>query len=381
MQTAAPDGYLLPDAPKKIYFYFSNGEELVPAGWENALDLTESFSTVTVNNNSEKTRVPVIVTWGLQGAGTWPDEVHHVKVDLYRSVGDGDPEAVEGKSVTLDASSSFDNYTFTDLPVMAETTEDDGRGSIVVVRRRINYSLVETIYNAEDESEASDITNNYAVSEKVSGTGWHVVRNQAAVSVDVEKQWYQLGGEEPVADASAMAAVKYDLYRSTKEISNTGVITRAQLLSHLNDADAPAVKVRSGLTLEASSWSDAQDALSETDSSGKPYYYFVLEDEASMPQNHEDRYMIAPASPSASRTLTIRNIQTPVTVVITPMDCSKSYGDADPEFEFDLTVQQEGANAELTGKDETTGKYHPYGCVHPWRLGLLHDDSVITPLL
>ena len=203
---------------------------------------------------------------------------------------------MEGKTVTLNASSSFDNNTFSNLPVVEVTNEVDGTGSTVSVSHPITYSLVETIYKAENETTENDITNNYAVSEKVSGSGWHVVRNQAAVSVNVQKQWYQLGGEHPVEDTSGMQTVKYDLYRSTKEISNTGeIITRAQLLSHLNDADAPAVKVQSSLELNADNWLDVQKALPETDASENPYYYFVLEDEASMPDNHEDRYMIEPA--------------------------------------------------------------------------------------
>jgi hypothetical protein len=136
-KTDAPDGYLFPSAPEKIYFYFSGESASVPAGLPegaSALDLSTSYKTVTISNSTIDIHIPVIIAWGLAGAGTWPAEVDHVTVQLYRSVDGADAEAVEGKSVSLNAGTNYDNGVFSQLP----TRDEDGKN--------ISYFLVEKIY-------------------------------------------------------------------------------------------------------------------------------------------------------------------------------------------------------------------------------------------
>ena len=341
VETAPPEGYLLPDAPEKFYFYFSENSTLVPDGLpsgETALNLSTSFKTVTVANSREKTHIPVIIAWGLSGVGTWPSAVDHVVVSLFRSVDGGEPEAVAGMTVSLNAGRNFDNATFKDLPVLT----DNGKS--------ISYSLVETIYGDAEETE--DLTNNYATTCTVSGTGWYVLRNQGSVSVTVNKSWLNLDGTP--ADTGSKPDVTFDLYRSTEEIGQTGtLLTREELEAHLASAEA----VRTGLTLsQTGGWTQTVYSLPDTDSSGDPYYYFALENEDSMPQNNADAYVIEPADGSDLRTLTIQNKQTPVTVIIQASDRSKTYGEADPDFGFTVTVQDPDTTASWA-PTETPGEY------------------------
>ncbi|MBR3317235.1 MAG: hypothetical protein IKG21_05395 [Atopobiaceae bacterium] len=337
VETTAPEGYLLPADAEKAYFYFSENNTKVPEGLpagESALDLTKSYSTMMVANSKQKIHFPVIVAWGLTGIGEWPDSVSNVDVSLTQSVKDGEETPVEGKTVRLTSAKNFDNSVFRDLPARDEDGKD------------ITYTLVETIHDAN----GNDITKQFAVSQTITGTGWHLLRNQDAVSVTIQKQWFAQDGS-PVS-GNNKEAVKYDLYCTTEELEGqSGAIAREDLESHLKSAK----KIRGELTLsKESEWKDTVYSLQKTDASGNPYYYFALEDEGSMPQNHEDTYTIAPATESANRTLTIRNTQTDITVIVKAKDCEKTYGGEDPVFGFDVTVQDAHTTAtweKVAGED------------------------------
>ncbi|MBQ6326009.1 MAG: hypothetical protein IJI26_08100, partial [Clostridia bacterium] len=350
-QTWAPTGYLMPDEPQKIYFYFSGEEGAAPV-WPEALDLTTTFGTVALSNSSDKTRLPVIVAWGRKGMGTWPEDVKKVEVQLYRAVDGGEAEAVEGMLVELKADKVFDNSKFQGLDVLD------------MDKKPYTYTLKETIYGTDDE----DLTGNYAVSDTVSGTGWHVLRNQDAVSVKVSKAWFELDDVTPVSDTSGIADVKYDLYRTTEEITlGDGPITRDALEAFLTQKNAERVRTGSTLSYQES-WERTEDALQKTDKENHPYYYFVLEDKDSMPENHVDSYVVAPADGETPRTLTVRNTKTPPTVIIRAVDKEKIYGDDDPSYSYNeeeplkpyysfvIEVQEEGSVATYAW-DEAVQKY------------------------
>lgn len=345
VETHAPTGYLLRE-PEKFYFYFSGSEAEVPEGLpagETALDLSESYSTETVPNHSVWEHFPVILAWGLDQTkvGYWPAEVDHVVVTLYQSVDGAAPAAVPGKQVSLTEDVSFDNTTFRDLPAL------DGEG------RRITYSLEETVYG--DALGDRDITDQYALSVSVSGTGWYVLRNLDGITVTVGKDWFDLAGE-PVSDPSGKPAVAFDLYRAKEEYvpKTDDPVSREDLEAWLREH---AELVREGLSLSSENgWTLNVPSLPKTDFSESAYYYFALESEAGMPQNHVDTYAVAAATETDRRKLTIRNTQTPVTVVVDAKDLVKTYGEADPAYDFDVTVQDDSATA-VWAAAETEGAY------------------------
>lgn len=344
VQTATCEGYLLPDEPERVYFYFSENSDLVPVGvpsGEITVDLSKTFYTISLANSCANVNLPVVVTWGLNGAGTWPENVDHVLVKLYRSVNGADFEPVPNyDQVTLDSSNRFDNSAFRNLPIR------DSEG------HKIEYTFKETIVDAEEH----DITQEYAVSCTISGTGWYVIRNQGAVSIRVKKEWFDLEGN-PVTDTSGKPAVYFDLYRTTAEIASTEqVITRETLINHLSSAKP----IQTGLMLYADNgWEMEISSLQEKDSTGADYYYFVVErdDHEHMPENHADSYEISPVSDTDLRTLTIRNTKTPVTIYIQPNDNTKCYGDEEPDYDFNIVVQQIGATATCELYDSDIHQY------------------------
>ena len=276
-----------------------------------------------------------MVVWGINGDEEWPDSVSSVVVGLYKSVDGAAAEQALGDddqplTLGLTKDKYYDTATFVNLP-----TREDGKDVV--------YSVVE---EAVYDTSSTDVTTQFANSSSISGTGWHVVKNEPAVSVTVSKQWFEQGGTAQVADTSAKADVSFDLYRTTTQAEGAS-FSRAELAAFLALADAE--KVRVGLTLSKDSWSTTIDSLQSTDRQGRPYYYYALENP--IPDNQEDSYLVAPATDSAPRTLTIKNEQTPVTVTIKVGDLTKTYGDEDPEYPLTASVMQDGASAVITGPD------------------------------
>lgn len=339
VETAAPEHYILPENPEKTYFYFPENFDSprgLPPG-EKAIDLTNSYSTVTVANISEMCSVPVTVVWGIRGDAPWPDDVSRVIVGLYQSVGGAVPpvqvtdDQGQPRTLTLTKERYYDTSSFTGLPA-----EEDGK--------TIHYTIVEEgIY----DTNGADITDQFARSSSISGTGWYVINNQPAASVTVQKEWYDQDGVTPITDTSGKPDVTFALYRTTTESSATS-FTRAELLSLLNGAEP----VRTGLTLSGeSNWSITVNSLEKTDKQGHLYYYYAIED---IPPNQVDNYTVAAATAAEPRSLTIRNTQTPITVTIIVDDLEKTYGEEDPTaYTFrESSVMEEGASISVFGPDD-----------------------------
>lgn len=340
VESAAPEGYAIPASPEKSYFYFSKNNSVVPSGLpsgKTATDLTTSYNTVTLPNSSAKVSIPVAVVWGINSNGSWPDNVDKVVVGLYKSVGGTAAVQVldngQPKTLELTKEKYYDTTTFVNLPA-----QEDGKDVV--------YSVVEEgIY----DSSNSNISSQFADSVSVSGTDWYVVKNEPAVSVTVQKQWFEQDGTTPVSDTSGRAAVTFDLYRTTTEAEGNA-FNRAELVAFLANAE----KVRTGLTLSKDSWSTTIDSLQSTDREGRPYYYYALENP--IPDNQEDSYLVVPATASAPRTLTIKNEQTPFTVTIAVDDLEKVYGEETPAYKFTSDVKEDGAKVDVSGPDDE-GKY------------------------
>ena len=343
VETKAPEHYILPENPEKTYFYFPKNFDSprgLPPG-EKAIDLTNSYSTVTVANISEMSSVPVTVVWGIRGDAPWPENVAHIIVGLYRSVGGAVPpvqvtdDQGQPRTLTLTKERYYDTSSFTGLPA-----EEDGK--------TIHYTVVEEeIY----DTNGADITDQFARSNSISGTGWYVINNQPAASVTVKKEWYDQDGETRITDTSGKPDVTFALYRTITE-SNATSFTRADLLSLLNGAEP----VRTGLTLSwESNWSITVNSLEKTDKQGQLYYYYALED---IPPNQVDNYTVAAATAAEPRLLTIKNTQTPITVTIKVDDWEKTYGDEDPTaYTFsESSVMEEGASISVSGPDDA-GEY------------------------
>ena len=332
VQTEAADGYLLPTEPERIYFYFTDADSSPDEIPEGATNLTAAYNTVTVANNSDTVSIPVTVVWGNKGSEPWPDTVDHIVIGLYQSAGGATaaPVIKDGAplTVTLTKEKYYDNSSFRgDLPAMT----DDGK--------LITYSVVEEGIYA-DAAGNSDISIQFADSSSISGTGWYVVKNEPAVSVTVVKRWYELGGTTiSVENTDSKDPVSFDLYRTITEIAlpEEGSFTRAALAEALKNAEC----VRTSVQLakgEDDKWKTTINSLIEKDTSGNPYFYYVLENP--VPDNQEDSYIVAPASGETPRTLTIKNTQTPYTVTITAGNLEKEYGDDDPAFDLHATVKQ-----------------------------------------
>ncbi|MBQ9631927.1 MAG: hypothetical protein IJV04_03305, partial [Lachnospiraceae bacterium] len=333
VETKEPDTYILPADPEKVFFYFSENSSGVPDGLPSgaaATDLTSSYNTVTIENDSLSVDVPVTVVWGINGSDPWPDEVDHVVIALYKSVGGSEPVPVpETPEIELTKDQYYDAKSFHDLPAL-----EDGK--------TIAYSVVEKgIYGVGGGS----ITEHYARSSSISGTGWYVVKNEPAVSVTIQKEWVDQEGD-PIGNTDGKPEVSFDLFRTTAESTASG-FTRAELLAFLTNAE----RVRTGLKLSAdNSWSLTVDSLEKMYGQEKPYYYYAVED---VPDNQEDSYIVAAASESGLRTLTIKNKQTPITVTIRTDNLEKTYGDEDPTFTFENSdVMEEGAFVSVTGPDD-----------------------------
>lgn len=341
-ETHEPTDYLLPHNPERTYFYFSQDSESVPDGLpegKTATDLSTSYNTKAILNQSKWVDVPVTVSWGPDGdtgEDAWPDEVKSIEIHLYKSV-DGAPatpvtdEDDKPLTATLYKDTYYDAKSFTHLPA-----EESGK--------TVTYSVVEEqIKDNNDE----DIKGSYAQTSSISAPGWYIINNQDAVSVTIKKEWYEQDGTTRITDTSGMESVTFDLYRTTNE--HAGDLTRDQLVEALGSANP----VRTGLTLsngtsELDRWTLSVRSLEKTDKDGNTWYYYALEH---IPNNQIDSYVVTPASDSAPRTLTIKNQQTPPTVTITAKDLEKTYGQDDPAFVIEADVKEEGSTVTIAGPD------------------------------
>lgn len=336
-ETEAPTGYILPAVPERYYFYFSSDGSTVPAGLpsgKTATDLSSSYITQAVLNSSSLVHIPVSVTWGVEeatGEDAWPNDVKRIVIGLYQSVGGAAPTAVTGEggvalTATLTKAAYYDTTSFVDLP--AQT--DDGE--------TITYSIAEdAIIGVND----ADITDRYAQTNSISGTGWYTINNRDAIMVKIEKQWFQKDGVTPITDTSGKPAVSFDLYRLTTE--QTGELTREQLVALLGDA----VPVRTNLILNnENNWQRTLPMVA-TDNAGAAWSYYALE---RIPDNQIDSYVVTAAEGAQPRTLTIKNRQTAPTVTITAQDMTMIYGEGEPAA-FDLTadVMEEGSTVAING--------------------------------
>ena len=83
------------------------------------------------------------------------------------------------QQIVLTRDQYYDTRSYTGLPAL-----EDGK--------TIAYSVVEEgIYTSGNEP----ITEQFARSSSISGTGWYVVHNQPAVSVTIRKEWVDQDGE------------------------------------------------------------------------------------------------------------------------------------------------------------------------------------------
>ena len=344
-QTGAPADYILPVVPEQIYFYFEENGAGVPAGLPEGatvVELTHSYSTLTVGNSSDMVDVPVTVVWGISGSDSWPDNVSSVVVHVNKTV-DGVTESVMVQAVD-DTGKLLTNELGEPImePTITLTKERYYRTGIRLPAledgKPVRYSIEEEhVY----DTNGADIKNSFACSSSVSGTGWYVVHNQPAVSVTVKKEWYELDGTTQVDDTSALDPVTFDLYRTTTMSSETE-FTHARLEALLFGA----TPVREGLELNAANgWTVTVESLEKTNKAGTPYHYYAIEH---VPDNQEDSYVVSEAE--GQDTLTIKNTQTPITVTINVNALEKTYGDPDPAYEVTATIM-DSATISVSGPD------------------------------
>ena len=303
VETEAPNGYLLPTEPEKHYFFFCNDEFLtptiladLPAG-ETAVNLSETYENLTIDNQKKQVTIPVMKTW--QG-NAWPNEVTGVVIGLYRSVGGQDPEPVmnaeEPVTVTLTNAAPYNNRAFVDLP----SRDDQGRS--------ITYSIREEHIWSGTEDILSDYVKEYGISD----SNVYIVRNKAATTLTVSKEWYDLTGEK-VTDAETLSQqpdVMFDVYRSTgkipEEVRADGV-TNEEMAAFI----IGLTQVRSNLQFgNADGWTRIVDDLDQYDDLDRPYYYFACEN---VPSFGDETYAVDEENGS----VTIMNRVLPQTVSVT----------------------------------------------------------------
>ena len=303
VETEAPNGYLLPTEPEKHYFFFCNDEFLtptiladLPAG-ETAVNLSETYENLTIDNQKKQVTIPVMKTW--QG-NAWPNEVTGVVIGLYRSVGGQDPEPVmnaeEPVTVTLTNAAPYNNRAFVDLP----SRDDQGRS--------ITYSIREEHIWSGTEDILSDYVKEYGISD----SNVYIVRNKAATTLTVSKEWYDLTGEK-VTDAETLSQqpdVMFDVYRSTgkipEEVRADGV-TNEEMAAFISGL----TQVRSNLQFgNADGWTRIVDDLDQYDDLDRPYYYFACEN---VPSFGDETYAVDEENGS----VTIMNRVLPQTVSVT----------------------------------------------------------------
>ncbi|MBE6998540.1 MAG: Cna B-type domain-containing protein, partial [Ruminococcaceae bacterium] len=335
VQTVAPKTYVLPEVPEQIYFFFSEYNAVpsgLPAG-KTATNLTKSYNTVILANSPETISIPVTVTWN--GTGVWPEGVESVVLGLYQSVNGAVPTPVTDTAenplqVTLNRTKYYDTERFVGLPAK-------------IGNAYVKYSIKEEqITGSGTGSGAVDLSEEYVQNFNISGSGWYVMNNQDAIRVTVGVTWLQQDGT-PASDAQEQ--ITFDLYRTAAEPASSS-LSREEMLAHIGEVEP----VRTGLKVtSAGGWTTTVSTLEKTDKNGAAYYYFVLENP--VPDNHEDSYGIVPATDTANRTLTIRNMKTPSTVTVRAEAREKYYGEVDPDLTLTPEVAEEGSNVVLSGPD------------------------------
>ena len=355
VQTAAPSGYVMEDAPEKIYFYFPETGHQAPAGTPaGATDLTNSYHTVVLLNSSDKIDIPITVTWGHDGQDPWPTGVTAVDVDLHRRIGDTDTSI---GTIHLSAEDFYDT-SFTgvsETPGKGAQPRVDGSGA------PYEYYLV---VNSIKDGEGADCKDQYASAFNVSGTGWYVMNIQGGISLELEATWRDrsgalLTGDALEAEAADFDTVQVDLWRTTvnldtdEHLSGDVFCERADMDTLLKDNHAEKVRTVDLTWNETSkNWKATVLSLEGIAPDNSPYYYYAFYDKNHIPTNHEDAYQVG--TDGEFRKLTVRNTQTPVTVTVkldsgnllTPTRFEKTYGDDDPDFtkyNFYIDVAADGA--------------------------------------
>ena len=328
VETTPPTGYLLPVTEKKVYFYFCNDPilepsilELLPEG-ETAANLSETYESLTIDNQKEYINVPVMKTW--QG-NAWPAGVDEVVIGLYRSVGGAEAVAVtDGQNqpltVKLSRQAPYNESAFTDLPAREGIST-------------ITYSIKEEhVYDTNGE----DILSNYVQEYGVSDAGVYIVRNREAVTLTVYKQWYDpLTGTQVTEDGvlAQQSDVTFDVYRSTDKISNE-ISMDGISWDEMNDFVSDLSMVRSGLHFgHTESWELSISDLPKQDDLGNPYYYYVQE---TVPSFATETYGVD----EDNGIVTIRNQVPPETVSVT-VEKAALKDDPRPEAantDFDFTL-------------------------------------------
>ena len=197
METAAPEGYLLPESPEKYYFYFGSSENgNVPVGISSdveAYDLNHENGSVTALNELRPTKsVSVKKVW--DGA-----EAESIMVQLMRVKADTETEDVAvGDPIALRADNHW-SYTWDDLPdgvyYVVETTNLEGYESATY---QVEGGTEEPVTTASevtiDLSQTSSLT-----------TGTIVVTNkQETDEIIVKKEWIGLSGQRISAPADSI---------------------------------------------------------------------------------------------------------------------------------------------------------------------------------
>ena len=305
VETTPPTGYLPPvsEMENRIYFYFCNDPELepsilekLPAG-KTAVNLSETYESLTIDNQKEQITVPVMKTW--QG-NSWPGTVDHVTVGLYKLV-NGVLSSVQDDqgndlTVSLSMAAPYDNNTFVNLPARDDNNET------------ITYSILEE--NVIDK-QGEDILNHYVQEYGVSDAGVYVVRNREASTLTVNKEWYDLWGVRVTDDTlAAQSSVTFDVYRSTVKISEDireDGITYEEMADFVRDKSL----VRSGQQFgNADGWTKSISDLPKQDDLGQTYYYYILE---TVPSFGTETYVVD----EDDGVVTIRNLVPPETVSVT----------------------------------------------------------------
>lgn len=326
-ETDAPENYLLPLEAETYYFYFCTDPELIPEiladlpEGKTAINLSETYGNVTVDNQKELRTIPVMKIW--QG-NTWPEGVSSVVIGLYQSVGGAEPTPVtiEGNSepltVTLSKTSPYNNKAFTGLPSRNSDNQT------------ITYSIKEEhVYNSSQD----DIISQYVQEYGISDSGIFIVRNKDAASLTVVKEWYDAQGNR-ITDSAQLAQqpqVYFDIYRSTQMYEGSEAAHDA-----MKDFVGGLTKVLENVTIgNDADWTRTVSDLDDHDDSGNVYYYYVMEN---VPSFGDETYVLD----ESAKKITVRNKVAPEAVKLTvtkaalvddPREESK-----DTEFEFTLKL-------------------------------------------
>lgn len=337
-ETDAPDGYLLPITPKRFYFYFCDDPELEPGIKEllpqgvTAVNLLETYDSVSLDNQEETVSIPVMATWQ---DGEWPgteDKPVSVTIGLYQSVDGGEPEQVKDGDdqplqVILTKGAAYNNTAFTDLPVRTEANKP------------ITYSIKEEDIMQDGIPLLSTYVQEYGISD----SGVYIVRNRKAATLTINKEWYSNGEKVEAPDTLAQQSdVTFDVYRSTEMIPDEiqeGGITNAEMA----DIVSTLTKVRSNLTFgNTQDWTmDIPDLVKKEDGTDKPYHYYVFEN---VPSFGNETYEIAYATETENEVVTIKNPVAPprvdLTVAKAALEDDPRPESADTEFTFTLLLKK-----------------------------------------